>query len=95
MPIRANRFIAFVVPLLFVLFNATLNEAARGLAGPKRTGTEDDPAGRFVLAAATAVALLIVNGLWLPSPRANDFAQVKRRAPARERTTGALTDRRR
>lgn len=71
LPIRANRFIAFVVPLLFVLFNATLNEALaswrdrRGLAG-------EDPAGRFVLAAATALALLVVNGLWL-SPRADVF----------------------
>ncbi len=62
--VRANRFLAFVMPLLFVLFNAVLNElvAARRR---RRQETADAPAGRFALAAATAVALLLVNGLWL------------------------------
>ena len=71
LPIRANRFIAFVVPLLFVLFNATFNEALAAWRS-RRGAAEDDPAGRFVLAAATAAALLLVDGLWL-SPRADDF----------------------
>ncbi len=71
LPIRANRFIAFVVPLLFVLFNATLNEALAAWRS-RRGSAEDDPGGRFVLAAATAAALLLVNGLWL-SPRADLF----------------------
>ncbi|HTG34050.1 MAG TPA: hypothetical protein VLB76_14060 [Thermoanaerobaculia bacterium] len=71
LPIRANRFIAFVVPLLFVLFNATLNEALAAWRS-RRGSVEDDPAGRFVLAAATAAALLLVDGLWL-SPRADLF----------------------
>jgi arabinofuranosyltransferase len=69
LPIRANRFIAFVMPLLFVLFNATLNEALA--AWRRRETAADDPAGRFVLAAATVAALLIVNGLWL-SERVDD-----------------------
>ena len=71
LPIRANRFISFVMPLLFVVLNAVLNEA---LAAWRR-GREvvyGDPAGRFVLAAATIVAFLIVNGLWL-SEKANDY----------------------
>ena len=71
LPIRANRFIAFVVPLLFVLFNATLNEALAAWRS-RRGAVEDDPAGRFVLAATTAAALLLVDGLWL-SARADDF----------------------
>ena len=65
LPIRANRFVAFVVPLLFVLFNATLNEALAAWRRRRRMGRQDDPPGGFVLAAATVAALLIVNGLWL------------------------------
>ncbi len=62
--VRANRFIAFVMPLLFVLFNAVLNEVLA--ARRRRRGeTAEAPAGRFAPAAATAVALLLVNGLWL------------------------------
>jgi hypothetical protein len=66
-PIRANRFVAFAMPLLFVLFNAVLDEA---LALWKK---EEDIAGRFALAAATVAALLIVNGLWLaPEAKADE-----------------------
>jgi arabinofuranosyltransferase len=68
LPIRANRFIAFVMPLLFVLFNATLNEALalwRRRRPAAADPAADDPAGRFLLAGVTAVALLLVNGLWL------------------------------
>jgi arabinofuranosyltransferase len=70
LPIRANRFVAFGMPLLFVLLNATLNEA---LAAWRR-GREvspGDPAGRFALAAAAVLSLLLVNGLWL-SDKASD-----------------------
>ncbi|HEY4573512.1 MAG TPA: hypothetical protein VIJ26_06110 [Thermoanaerobaculia bacterium] len=70
LPIRANRFISFVMPLLFVLLNAVLNEALAGWRRGRETA-DGDSAGRFVLAAATVVALLIVNGLWL-SDKAND-----------------------
>src|SRR6185295_6417173 len=64
--VRANRFIAFVMPLLFVLFNAVLNAALAAW----RSGEEEraDSLGeRFVAAVATAVALLLLNGLWLSS----------------------------
>jgi hypothetical protein len=64
--VRANRFIAFVMPLLFVLFNAALNAALAAW----RSGEEEraEPLReRFAAAGATAVALLLVNGLWLSS----------------------------
>jgi hypothetical protein len=71
-PIRANRFVAFVMPLFFVLFNATLNELLAMWRRRPRAATanasDDDPLGGFVLAAATVAALLIANGLWLASP---------------------------
>ncbi len=73
LPIRANRFISFVMPLLFVLLNATLNEMLAIWQGGRRgrETADGDPAGRLVLGAATVIALLIVNGLWL-SDKAND-----------------------
>ncbi|HEY0513502.1 MAG TPA: hypothetical protein VGH73_16450, partial [Thermoanaerobaculia bacterium] len=69
-PIRANRFVAFVMPLLFVLFNAVLDEALalwrrrRAVGEEIPADMEDDPVGGFALAAVTAFALLSVNGLW-------------------------------
>jgi hypothetical protein len=62
--VRANRFVAFVMPLAFVLFNAVLNEALAAWRR-RREQPADSLAGRFAAAAATAVALLIVDGLWL------------------------------
>jgi hypothetical protein len=70
--IRANRFVAFVMPLLFVLFNATFNEALAAWRSRREGVGEDDPAGRFVLGVATVAALLIANGLWL-SERTDDY----------------------
>lgn len=64
--VRANRFIAFVMPLLFVLFNAVLNAAFAAW----RSGREENAEPlleRFIAAGATAVALLLLNGLWLSS----------------------------
>ena len=64
--VRANRFIAFVMPLLFVLFNAGLNAALAAW----RNGREeraDSLRERFAVAGATTVALLLLNGLWLSS----------------------------
>jgi hypothetical protein len=70
LPIRANRFISFVMPLLFVLLNATLNEALAARQR-RREVADGDPAGRFSLAVVAVLALLLVNGLWL-SDKAND-----------------------
>ena len=70
LPIRANRFISFVMPLLFVLLNAVLNEVLAAWRRGREIA-DGDPAGRVILAAATVVALLIANGLWL-SDKAHD-----------------------
>jgi hypothetical protein len=70
LPIRANRFISFVMPLLFVLLNATVNEALAARRR-RREVADGDPAGRFALVAVAVLALLLVNGLWL-SDKAND-----------------------
>jgi hypothetical protein len=75
LPIRANRFVAFVMPLLFVLFNATLNEAVAAWRSRRHREDEagdDEPIGWLVIGLATAAALLIVNGLWL-SDRSDDY----------------------
>lgn len=61
--LRANRFLAFVMPLVFVLLNAVLNEALAAWRS-RREEPADAPATRFAVAAATAAALLLVNGLW-------------------------------
>lgn len=51
-PLSANRFISFVLPLLFVVLNAALNRALDAWK----------PAGRWAVAVAAAVGLLLVNG---------------------------------
>jgi hypothetical protein len=75
--VRANRFVVFVMPLLFVLLNSLLNQA---LAAWRRYregsgGNDERPVGsaaqRFAIAALTAAALLSANGLWL-SEKADD-----------------------
>lgn len=60
--VRANRFIAFAMPLLFVVLNAVFNAV---LAAWRREGGEEGSGRRFAVAAATALALLLANGLWL------------------------------
>lgn len=65
LPLRANRFLAFVMPLLFVLLNALLNEALAAWRERRLRTAADDPAGRFALVGATVAALLLANGLWL------------------------------
>src|SRR6185436_12624676 len=57
-PVRANRYVAFVLPLLFVLLNGLLNRAL----GAWRNRSE--LAGRWVAGAAAALGVLLVNGLW-------------------------------
>jgi arabinofuranosyltransferase len=66
LPVRANRFIAFVMPLLFVMFNAVLNAALSAWRRGREEGS-DPLLQPFFAAGATAVSLLLVNGLWLSS----------------------------
>ncbi|MFY9822257.1 MAG: hypothetical protein WAM82_12820 [Thermoanaerobaculia bacterium] len=73
--VRANRFVVFVMPLLFVLLNSLLNQ---GLAAWRRYRQEGNdggfaglPAQRFAVAALTAAALLSADGLWF-SEKADD-----------------------
>lgn len=52
-PVRANRYVSFVLPLLFVLLNAALN----------RVLDRWQPAGRWIAAAAAGLGMLMLNGL--------------------------------
>jgi len=92
-PIRSNRFVAFAMPLLFVLFNAVLDEA---LAVWRQRRVGEDLAGRFALAAATVAALLIVNGLWLaPQPKEDEAwreMSLTERPPMTERHQDVVAD---
>jgi hypothetical protein len=57
-PVRANRYISFVLPLLFVLLNGVLN---RVLDAWKSIG---ELSGKWAAGAAGALGLVLVNGLW-------------------------------
>lgn len=60
LPIRANRYIAFVLPLLFVVLNGLLNWVLAAWAA-WRPG---EMRGRMVTGAAAVLGVLLVNGLW-------------------------------
>ena len=74
--VAANRFVAFAMPLVFVLFNALANQAlaaahrrSRRLRRLRRHRTRGAAPGeplplRYALLAATVAALLAANGLW-------------------------------
>jgi hypothetical protein len=62
-PVRANRYIAFVLPLLFVVLNGLLN---RALGAWRRDGL-----GSWVAGTAAVLGVLLVNGLW---PQGQDEA---------------------
>lgn len=64
--IRANRFLTFVMPLVFVLLAALVNAGLATLATTARWRRGEAPLlGRYVVAGVTTVALLLANGLWL------------------------------
>jgi len=67
---RANRFLVFVVPLLFVLWNGLVNEVAGWLAQRR---PHDDLPRRFVVALATVLALVVADGLWLAADGAGNL----------------------
>jgi len=77
--VRANRFVVFVMPLLFVLLSSLLNQ---GMAAWRRRagdagGREGTPAQHFVhfaIAALTAAALLSANGLWFSDKEEDNWA---------------------
>jgi hypothetical protein len=71
--VRANRFVVFVMPLLFVLLNALLNQA---LAAWRRYREGSEAAQRFVVAALTAAALLSADGLWLDEKADDNWANL-------------------
>ena len=77
---RANRFVAFAMPMIFVLWNALCNQALSALAAwrrlrrrrlarrdgaPPRARRREPLLTRLALTAATVGALLLANGLWL------------------------------
>ncbi len=83
---RANRFIAPVMPLLFVLANGLLNLGLDALARHRSQPAAGTAAGegvahpalllRYLAVAATVAALLTVNGLWLSDRTARNWANL-------------------
>jgi hypothetical protein len=61
--VRANRFTVYVMPQVFILFNALINEAS---------GRMSRLAGRRLAAAATVLGLLSADGLWLAADDAGN-----------------------
>jgi hypothetical protein len=62
--LRSNRYVVYVMPLLFVLFNGLVNQAAGWIAA-RPWG--DDLARRFFLTLTTVLALAVADGFWLSS----------------------------
>ncbi|HEX3556944.1 MAG TPA: hypothetical protein VIA62_27280 [Thermoanaerobaculia bacterium] len=85
--VRANRFVVFVMPLLFVLLNALLNLLLDGALAAwhrrREDGPEGFPAQRFVVAALAAAALLSADGLWFSDDAEDNWenALATRRPP--------------
>jgi hypothetical protein len=67
---RANRFLVFVMPLLFILWNGLINQAADRIAR-RRPG--DALLRRFVVTLATVLALVVADGLWLAADDAGNW----------------------
>ena len=78
--LRANRFIVYLMPLVFVLFNALVNQVADWLALRR---PDDELARRFLVTVATVLALAVAEGLWLvPDPGGNWMALLVALPPA-------------
>jgi arabinofuranosyltransferase len=63
--VRANRFLAFGIPLLFVLGNGILNLGVDALLRRFPRAWSGDLPPRLLAAAVTITTLLLSNGLWL------------------------------
>jgi hypothetical protein len=64
--VRANRFVVFVMPQLFVVANALVNEVLNAARRRRGEGRQRRPIGRsYLLLVATVVLWLVANGLWL------------------------------
>ncbi len=60
--VGANRFVCYVVPLVFVLFNAVLDRGLAALAADGRSGARR--AGRAAAVVGTLALLILADGLW-------------------------------
>jgi hypothetical protein len=62
-PVRANRYFSFVLPLLFVLLNGALNQVLDAWA--QRRGRREGYRARLAtVGAASVLGVLLLNGLW-------------------------------
>jgi hypothetical protein len=90
--IQANRFLAFVMPLFFVLVNALLNELQA--AWPARGGEEAGglPVSRLIAGLLAGACLLTVDSLWFSetSKESWDELTLTERPPVVERHRGTL-----
>jgi hypothetical protein len=68
--VRANRFIAYAMPQAFVLFAALVNQVADRMAARQQG---EGLGRRFLVAAATALAFLVANGLWMAQEDAENW----------------------
>lgn len=71
--VRANRFLAFGIPLLFVLFNGLLNLGIDALLRRFPRAWSGDLPPRLLAAAATVAVGLLSNGLWLSDRAAENW----------------------
>lgn len=62
-PVRANRYFSFVLPLLFVLLNGALNQVLDAWAQRRGHG-EGYPTRLATVGAASVLGVLLLNGLW-------------------------------
>jgi arabinofuranosyltransferase len=83
--VRADRFVVYAVPQLFILFNALINlvsermaqaAAVRAAAASEAAATAPSPPRRGFVAVATALALLVADGLWLSANGAENFNEL-------------------
>jgi len=70
--VRADRFVVYAVPQLFILFNALINQVSDRMARAPSPGE----GRRGFVAVATALALVVADGLWLSANGAENFNEL-------------------